>query len=111
MDSEYSKCKFIKLDICKPSAVVYFLLDNGSIVYIGQSINVMSRISAHFSCKTFDSVFYINVDIDDIDYIEGALIRKHNPKYNCVSCAYGDHSCDDMYIYKYMGEYNEEAGC
>lgn len=61
---------------------VYFLCHEGQVVYVGQSVNVFSRIGAHIGDKAFDSAFFVRVPKSDLDYVEGALIRTLEPKYN-----------------------------
>lgn len=63
---------------------VYFLCHEGEIVYIGQSINVASRIATHASerIKTFDAVYYIPCHANKLLIFEAALIRHFRPKYN-----------------------------
>jgi hypothetical protein len=64
---------------------VYFLASQGRLVYVGQSINVMSRIGAHFGAKTFDFAFFVRVPPSDLDFVEGEFIRTLKPKYNFSS--------------------------
>jgi hypothetical protein len=61
---------------------VYFLCHEGQVVYVGQSVNVFSRVGAHLGEKSFDSAFFVRVPRSDLDYVEGALIRSLSPKYN-----------------------------
>jgi hypothetical protein len=61
---------------------VYFLCHEGKVVYVGQSVNVFSRIGAHIGDKAFDSAFFVRVPKSELDYVEGALIRTLEPKYN-----------------------------
>ncbi len=61
---------------------VYFLCHNAKVVYVGQSVNVLSRVGAHIGNKTFDSVWFVRVPPTDLDFVEGELIRTLKPKYN-----------------------------
>jgi len=68
---------------------VYFLADAGEVVYVGQSIDLPSRLRAHLSrsaaengIKTFDEVFYLNVQKKELIDVESRFIRALNPKYN-----------------------------
>ncbi len=65
-----------------PFSGVYFLCHRGDVVYVGQSVNVMSRVGQHFGSKTFDSVFFARVPEGDLDFVEGTFIRTLSPKYN-----------------------------
>jgi hypothetical protein len=65
---------------------VYFLLAQGSIVYVGQSKNVLGRIAAHRSEreKCFDRVFVIECRPAELDHLEALYIEKFAPVYNAV---------------------------
>tara|TARA_R110000772_G_C12972304_1_gene404800 strand:+ start:50 stop:523 length:474 start_codon:yes stop_codon:yes gene_type:complete len=66
-------------DICG----VYLLLDKGSVVYVGSSDYIPSRVYSHtLSEKVFDSVDYICCERDKKASLEALTIIKHNPKYN-----------------------------
>ena len=71
-DNDYRKCG------------VYFLWDNGQLVYIGKSTNILSRADHHNSHKamTFDQFSYCELPEDIFGYVEDILIGKHKPKYN-----------------------------
>jgi len=64
---------------------VYFLINNGEIVYVGQSVNIWGRLGTHFNdnLKEFDRIAYVLVDKEDLNRVEAAYIRKFQPKYNC----------------------------
>jgi len=72
----------LPIDYYFSSSGVYFLCLNNEIVYIGQSVNVSSRIAQHFEAKEFDSVFYIPVPPCDLDRFETALIKYYQPILN-----------------------------
>jgi hypothetical protein len=61
---------------------VYFLCHRGTVVYVGQSGNVLGRVGAHIGDKTFDSTWFVRVPQSDLDFVEGQLIRTLKPKYN-----------------------------
>ena len=65
---------------------VYFLVDGEELVYIGQSVNPIARIGTHRSDskKVFTHAFLLPIPHDQLDNVEGALIRLINPKYNSV---------------------------
>lgn len=65
---------------------VYFLCDGPLLVYIGQSVNPMARIAQHRKDKEFTHAFLLPIPESELDKIEGALIRKLNPKYNNAVC-------------------------
>lgn len=63
---------------------VYLLLKEGEIIYIGQSVNIHSRISSHSRFK-FDSYNFIVVDeTKKLDNLEAYLIGRFKPKHNSV---------------------------
>jgi len=71
------------------SVCIYALIDNDEIVYIGQSSDVMGRLSAHkTSSKKFTHFAIVErIDTDDKDYVnrvEREYIYKLKPKYNKV---------------------------
>jgi len=66
---------------------VYVLSDKGQVVYVGQTVNVTQRIGAHQhgtkrdDAKKFDRAFRVEVSLGDMSALEGALIRRFNPRY------------------------------
>lgn len=65
-----------------PQSCVYFLSLNGKVVYVGQSVNLGSRLSEHVRGKTFDSVFYLPVPRNALNDVEGHFIRALRPPLN-----------------------------
>lgn len=63
-------------------AAVYFLVEAGEVVYVGQSRKLGSRIAAHSNEKSFDKVFYIPLPPEALNEVEAALIRTLRPKLN-----------------------------
>lgn len=61
---------------------IYFLIRKLEIVYIGQSIDVASRISAHERDKRFDAVSVIRCEADELDAYESLYIWKYQPCLN-----------------------------
>lgn len=61
---------------------VYFLVKDDEVIYIGQSVNLPSRIEAHLETKIFDRVYYVPAARRDLSRVEGALIRFLKPKMN-----------------------------
>ena len=71
------------------SVCIYALIDNNEVVYIGQSSDVMGRLSSHrMSSKNFTHFAIVErIDTKDSDYInkvEREYISKLKPKYNKV---------------------------
>lgn len=62
---------------------VYFLLQDGKVVYVGQSTNVKKRLISHrYTEKQFDSYRVINCAHDRLLYYEKRWIARFNPIYN-----------------------------
>ena len=63
---------------------VYFLLDNEEVVYIGQSVNIFSRILDHQrGNKKFTDFKYIECEKEELNRLEYMYYQKYNPtKYN-----------------------------
>jgi hypothetical protein len=72
---------------------IYFLCLAGGIQYVGQSVNAAARIAEHApkhrgprvpegGFKDFDKVYFLPWPADELDQIEGALIRALRPPLN-----------------------------
>lgn len=60
---------------------VYFLLDGNEVVYVGQSVNVYSRISQHKD-KLFDRYAYVPCRVESLDALESLYIHFLRPRLN-----------------------------
>jgi hypothetical protein len=60
---------------------VYFLIDSGKVIYVGQSVNVYGRISEHWD-KTFDSFAYIPCEKESLNALESLYIHLLRPPMN-----------------------------
>ncbi len=60
---------------------VYFLCHNDEVVYVGQSIDVGSRIRQHTD-KEFTRAFCLPCPEDHLNRVEAAFIALFRPKYN-----------------------------
>ena len=60
---------------------VYFLIENDRVVYVGQSINVYTRIYTHMKDRQrqFDSYTYIPCEADELDVLESLYIHSLAP--------------------------------
>lgn len=65
-----------------PMPGVYFLIKAGRVVYVGQSVQVGSRVLAHLGAKDFDAAVYLPVPESELSAVEGAFIRALNPPLN-----------------------------
>jgi len=64
---------------------IYFLLDKNTVVYVGQTKDIISRIQSHmYSDKVFDDIFCVDAfsDLDRRLNQEAWFIQKLKPKYN-----------------------------
>ncbi len=59
---------------------IYFLCQEDELQYVGQSVNVHSRVGQHN--KKHNQVLFLPWPADDLDRIEGALIRYLKPPLN-----------------------------
>lgn len=71
--------KYFTLKKTKLSGI-YFLLNGGTVTYIGQTRNFFSRLMCH--SRTFDSVRFIPCDGKKLNYYERRWIKKFRPKGN-----------------------------
>lgn len=60
---------------------VYFLIDTGKVVYVGQSTNVYARIASHHD-KVFDSFAFMPCDKTVLDNLESLYIHILRPALN-----------------------------
>jgi len=58
---------------------VYFLIDRSKVVYVGQSVNVFSRMREHSKSKQFSSYAYISCSKEDLDVLESLYIHVVRP--------------------------------
>lgn len=83
----------IKIKNCNKS-IIYFLIKNDKIVYIGQSINGFKRLFTH-SLKDFDAINFIYVKKENLDDVERFYIKKYNPVLNRTK---GNYTKNNIYI-------------
>lgn len=64
---------------------VYFLMHGDTVVYIGETSCIVSRLAQHRQDKEFDGFRMLRID-DEVERLrlEKAYIQKHAPKYNIV---------------------------
>jgi excinuclease UvrABC nuclease subunit len=61
---------------------VYFLIKNERIVYVGQSVNIYSRIADHYKNKFFSDVFSVPCPRSNLDVLESMYIHTFSPELN-----------------------------
>lgn len=65
---------------------VYFLIFDGEVVYVGQSLDCHTRLATHFreDAKTFDSSYIVRSTPHDLNDLEALYIKKFKPKFNAA---------------------------
>lgn len=66
----------------KSVSAVYFLIRNGRVVYVGQSVNVYARIGDHAVYKDFDSYFILPMPQEMLVAEEAKYIHHFKPVEN-----------------------------
>lgn len=61
--------------------LIYFLLDHGEVVYVGQTRAGISRVFQHAD-KQHDEAYVLPCSRGDLDVLENTYIWKYMPKYN-----------------------------
>lgn len=61
---------------------VYFLIKNRRVIYVGQSVNIFSRLREHRKDKDFDSFKFLQCKRHELDVIESKYIYALKPKLN-----------------------------
>lgn len=61
---------------------IYFLLDKSEIVYIGQTVDLKTRLNSHVKDKEFDQVAAVQVFKGYLNIAEYINIDYHNPRIN-----------------------------
>ena len=79
----------LDLDACRARiGAIYFLINKDEIVYVGQTMRLIPRITIHLggdvrsAVEHFDRVRFFTCDQGDLDRYEGALIRALRPRYS-----------------------------
>ena len=61
---------------------VYLLVSNDEVVYVGQSMNGLARVTQHYKKKVFDKIVLLPTPAYDLTIKECELIIKYQPYYN-----------------------------
>ena len=79
----FSNSKKYLIRLQKEQPIIYFLLKNGEIVYVGQSYTLKTKRPWSHSDKDYDEMLIYPVqDKTQLSALETYLIYKLNPKYN-----------------------------
>lgn len=73
----------IRSEKIKNNHIIYFLLLDGEVVYVGQTKDIFTRTMSHMkSDKIFNEISIFDVPLDEADEAEADAIVKFNSKYN-----------------------------
>lgn len=64
---------------------IYFLMKDDEIVYVGQSTRLCARLAGHVGqpgMKEFNRISWVEVPIEDLNFMEAAYILFYRPKHN-----------------------------
>lgn len=64
------------------NCLIYFLLKNDEVVYVGQTKSGLYRPLSHIYSKDFDTIKIIETNEKDLDLLEDEFIKKYKPLYN-----------------------------
>jgi hypothetical protein len=65
----------------KRACGIYFLVQDTEVIYVGQSVNIYSRISQHMD-KRFDRYAFVPCEAELLDKLESLYIHTLRPKLN-----------------------------
>lgn len=81
---EENNCVTFKVE---HKAMIYFLLDNNVVVYVGQTKQGILRPLSHKD-KKYDTIKILYCDEKELNNLEDRYITKYRPKYNkTLNCA------------------------
>lgn len=64
--------------------LIYFLIDNDDIVYVGQSKNLNQRLSQHNKLIKYDFIYYIHTNETELLKTEESYIKAFTPIKNII---------------------------
>jgi hypothetical protein len=82
--SELENLQQINLQELTQGRGIYFLMQNITVVYVGQSVDVFQRVRTHVveGAKTFNNVYFYPVPFGNLNVIEREFIKEFKPRYN-----------------------------
>jgi hypothetical protein len=66
----------------RPICGVYFLIESGRVQYVGQSVNIQTRLRDHAARFDFESFAYIEAERGILDKLESLYIHLLRPEWN-----------------------------
>lgn len=84
MSAPYQREEILAAAVHHPDpSGIYFLIRDGNIVYVGQSVNVLWRIAKHrYEGRKFDSYAVVGCSPEQLDDLERVYIRALVPEDN-----------------------------
>ena len=74
--------QIVKLSLpWKTASGVYFLIQGEEVIYVGQSVNIYSRIAQHPD-KRFDRYAFVPCEVEVLDKLESLYIHTLKPRLN-----------------------------
>ena len=61
---------------------IYFLLREKKVIYVGQSLDVLTRVKAHRSDKVFDDYLFYRCEKHELNKLESVMIHWLEPELN-----------------------------
>ena len=93
---------------------VYFLVHDGRVVYVGQSVNVIARIAQHIADgKKFSRMAYVPCNRENLDVLESLYIHLLRPPLNGVQIngKYKDQKCAPLPLQSLLRVAASREGC
>lgn len=80
MGKKFDEANAVTVEILE-SCFIYFLINDGEVVYVGQTSVGISRPLSHKD-KVFNEIKLIYCELSDLDRLEDKYIKKYDPIYN-----------------------------
>lgn len=80
MGKKFNEANAVTVEILE-SCFIYFLINDGEVVYVGQTSVGISRPLSHKD-KVFNEIKLIYCELGDLDRLEDKYIKKYDPIYN-----------------------------
>jgi hypothetical protein len=68
--------------ISVPACIVYFIVSDGEVVYVGRTRRVWRRLAAHGSWKRFEGFYYVECTHEESIALEQKYINELRPRMN-----------------------------
>lgn len=88
--------------VFKETGYIYFLIYRKEIIYIGQTVDIITRVRTYLTYAYFDDIRLIECPVDKLRHYEKRLIGYFKPKVNST------HNPDKTGSYKNMPKRTEK---